>query len=62
VSEVFEFSKEYTRYVFTINYKTSAGKFRRIKGLQSYESYEEALKAAKEGTEQKYYIHRTFVR
>ena len=59
---VFEFTKEYSRYVFTINYKTKAGNFRRLKGLPVYESYEEAEKAAKKYTVEKVYIHRTFVR
>lgn len=62
MTTVFDFSKEYTRYVFTINYKTSLGNFKRIKGLPVYETYEEAEKAAKKYTVEKCYIHRTFAR
>lgn len=58
---VFEFSKEYTRYVWVINYKTSAGNFRRIKGLPPYETYEEAEKVTKHCSV-KTYIHREFAR
>lgn len=59
---VFDFSKKYDSYVYTINYKTSLGGFKRIKGLPMYETYEEAENAAKKYTVEKCYIHRTFAR
>lgn len=59
---VFDFSKDYSRYIFTVNYKTSTGKFKRVKGIPVYETYEEAEKAAAKYTVEKCYIHRTFAR
>ena len=59
---VFDFSKEYSRYVFTVNYRTSLGNFRRLKGLPSYETYEEAEKAAKQYTVEECHILREFIR
>lgn len=59
---VFDFSKEYERYVYYVNYKTSTGKFRRVKGLPVYETYEQAEIAAKKYTVEKCYIHRDFAR
>lgn len=59
---VFMFNKNYDRYTYVINYKTSTGKFRRVKGLPVYESYEEAEKAAEKYAMEKCYIHRDFVR
>lgn len=60
--KVFDFSKDYSRYIFVINYKTTTGKFKRVKGLPPYETYEEAEKAAKKYTVEKCYIHREFAR
>ena len=62
MSEVFEFSKDYSRYVFTVNYKTGMGKFRRVKALPVYETYEQAEEAAKKYTVEKCYIRRNFAR
>jgi len=64
MTQVFDYSKEYTRYSYVVNYKTSAGNFRRVKGLPDYETYEEAELAAKHyaGINGKYYVHRDFVR
>ena len=59
---LFDFSKHYERYVYFINYKTANGKFKRVKGLPVYETYEEAEKAAKKYTVEKCYIHRDFAR
>ncbi len=59
---VFDYSKNYTRYSYVVNYKTGTGKFRRIKGLPDYETYEEAELAAKKYSVEKCYIHRDFVR
>jgi len=60
--DVFGFSKEYERYVYYVMYNTSLGKFRRVKGLPVYETYEQAETAAKKYTVEKCYIHRDFAR
>lgn len=62
MNSVFDFSKDYSRYILTVNYRTSAGNFRRVKNLPVYESYEEAEKAAQKYTVEKCYIQRTFAR
>lgn len=60
--DVFSFSKNYERYVYYVNYKTRNGKFKRVKGLPVYETYEQAEAAAKKYTVKKCYIHRDFAR
>ena len=64
MTQVFSYTKDYTRYSYVVCYKTSLGNFRRVKGLPDYETYEEAEIAAKyyAGTAEKYYVHRDFVR
>ncbi len=64
MTQVFSYTKDYTRYSYVVNYKTRNGNFRRVKGLPDYETYEEAEIAAKHyaGTAEKYYVHRNFVR
>lgn len=62
MSAVFDFSKDYDRYAYAVNYKTGTGNFRRVKGLPVYETYEQAEAAAKKYTVEKCYIHRTFAR
>lgn len=59
---VFDFSKNYDRYCYAVNYKTSTGNFRRVRGLPVYETYEEAEEAAKKAELDTYCIHRYFVR
>lgn len=62
INDIFNFSKNYDRYVYEVMYKTVLGKFKQVKGLPVYETYEQAEAAAKRYAVEKYYIHRGFIR